>query len=324
MADAINGLNPGLNEGNILNPSLSGLGDDPFGFQGYRYHTSLLSKQNARNAAEKEAQYNAKVNYAYWVANNLYNSPAAQMARFQEAGLNPNLIYGKENNVVAGSSPSAHGTVPTGGAQSGIELGLQGLSGLVGMISSLNGLKLQNAQNQKAQAEADVASMRAQNYFLDSLFKETNWDVLELLKKLPYEAKDWTQEQFNSWLGSQDVDVFGRVGPSGKLYSVGGYDKTSPQSMLAMKYLSGIIKSGTEAQNADELFSSLLKLREAQTGNLNANIDFTNSKKEYQDFYNNSIMPLVMKIKEADADFAVWMKSSGILGELVNALSHIF
>lgn len=34
---------------------------------------------------------------ADWQMMNEYNSPEAQMARFQEAGLNPNLIYGSSN-----------------------------------------------------------------------------------------------------------------------------------------------------------------------------------------------------------------------------------
>uniref|UniRef100_A0AAU8B5V3 DNA pilot protein n=1 Tax=Dulem virus 90 TaxID=3145801 RepID=A0AAU8B5V3_9VIRU len=32
--------------------------------------------------------------WAFWKANNDYNSPASQMQRLEEAGLNPNLVYG--------------------------------------------------------------------------------------------------------------------------------------------------------------------------------------------------------------------------------------
>jgi len=39
----------------------------------------------------------------FWEMQNEYNSPAAQMKRFQEAGLNPNLIYGQGNSGNAGS-----------------------------------------------------------------------------------------------------------------------------------------------------------------------------------------------------------------------------
>lgn len=48
-------------------------------------------------------------NVAMWNAENEYNTPANQMRRFQDAGLNPNLIYGQQNT--AASAPSAAGGV---------------------------------------------------------------------------------------------------------------------------------------------------------------------------------------------------------------------
>lgn len=310
----------------INNPTLGGitsLGEDPFGLQGYTYKTSLLSKKNARNAAKAEAAYNAKVNYAYWVANNLYNSPSAQMARFEDAGLNPNLIYGKENNVVAGSTPQAHGTVPTGGAQSGFELGLQGLSGLVGMISSINGLKLQNSQNQKAQAEADVATMRAQNYFLDSLTKEKDWQVLDMLSKLPAGFDKWTDSEWSDWLDSyaSNWDVISSRGKYGT-YSASG--RVDPTTLLGLKAIGGALKLGNEGIYSEDLFKSLLNLRNAQTSNVKESREYTESRREYQDYYNKYILPLLTTIKEADASFAGMTKGSDVLSKLANILGHIF
>lgn len=48
-------------------------------------------------------------NVAMWNAENEYNTPANQMRRFQDAGLNPNLIYGQQNT--SASAPSASGGV---------------------------------------------------------------------------------------------------------------------------------------------------------------------------------------------------------------------
>lgn len=47
---------------------------------------------------------------ADWNMQNQYNSPKEQMARFKEAGLNPNLIYGQMSNspVVRTSSPQSY------------------------------------------------------------------------------------------------------------------------------------------------------------------------------------------------------------------------
>lgn len=50
-----------------------------------------------------------KANLDFWNMQNSYNSPQAQMQRYQSAGLNPNLIYGQSNTadqVTAASSPN--------------------------------------------------------------------------------------------------------------------------------------------------------------------------------------------------------------------------
>lgn len=45
-------------------------------------------------------------NISFWNMQNEYNTPAAQMQRFKDAGLNPKLIYGQGNSGNAGSIKS--------------------------------------------------------------------------------------------------------------------------------------------------------------------------------------------------------------------------
>lgn len=52
---------------------------------------------------QQEQAYNLEL----WNLQNEYNSPAAQMKRYQDAGLNPNLIYGQSNEASAPASASA-------------------------------------------------------------------------------------------------------------------------------------------------------------------------------------------------------------------------
>jgi len=63
---------------------------------------SLISGQQQKKNAERQAQANkdlaafqADANEKYLSQQNEYNKPLNQMSRFQEAGLNPNLIYGQ-------------------------------------------------------------------------------------------------------------------------------------------------------------------------------------------------------------------------------------
>lgn len=54
---------------------------------------------------KKAADYAYKQNLNMWNLQNAYNDPAAQMARLQAAGLNPNLVYGGGN--VTGNAASS-------------------------------------------------------------------------------------------------------------------------------------------------------------------------------------------------------------------------
>lgn len=56
------------------------------------------------------AQWQNQANIDNWNMQNEYNLPVNQMARYKDAGLNPNLIYGQGSSATAGSvaSPSTH------------------------------------------------------------------------------------------------------------------------------------------------------------------------------------------------------------------------
>lgn len=58
--------------------------------------------------SKKLMNYQNNLNIKNWQMANEYNKPINQMARFREAGLNPNLIYGNmENSASSLASPSA-------------------------------------------------------------------------------------------------------------------------------------------------------------------------------------------------------------------------
>lgn len=72
------------------------------------YQNRKTSKENtdktiAAQKAEAELAYQRQMQM--WNAQNMYNSPQAQMQRFIEAGLNPHLIYGQGNPGNSTSTP---------------------------------------------------------------------------------------------------------------------------------------------------------------------------------------------------------------------------
>jgi hypothetical protein len=73
---------------------------------------------NANNRKYALKQYTRERNDALtdWNNQNAYNSPAAQMQRYKDAGLNPNLIYGQTNEAPA--IRSTHADTPRANAPS--------------------------------------------------------------------------------------------------------------------------------------------------------------------------------------------------------------
>lgn len=57
----------------------------------------LWSQSRQSKANKKLAEFQASANERYLAQQQDYNTPQNQMTRFQEAGLNPNLIYGQGN-----------------------------------------------------------------------------------------------------------------------------------------------------------------------------------------------------------------------------------
>lgn len=103
---------------------------------------------NNRSAMREQNEWNL----AQWQRENEYNSPKAQMQRFADAGLNPNLIYGQGTNGNAGHITSAP-SQPRKSADIG-----QMISQL---LPAYMNLKLQEQQLEKGSVE--IAGMRTDN-----------------------------------------------------------------------------------------------------------------------------------------------------------------
>lgn len=116
---------------------------------------------------------------ADWNRQNEYNSPAAQMTRFKEAGLNPNLIYGQQtqspvvrSSSVEGYSPRAP-QVDLGNAAA---MGLQGLSAyqdtqLKNVQTNLVKEQIKNASTDNLLKQLEAAKKNAESPFWQEIAK---------------------------------------------------------------------------------------------------------------------------------------------------------
>lgn len=118
----------------LLGGLMGGLGSMMGSQANYAQNAELMHRQN---------QYNIDM----WKMNNEYNTPQAQMQRFQDAGLNPNLIYNMGTPGNSSSSP-----------QQGVPAPMDHKFAEK-LLSAFNieNLKKVRADRQKAEADADNA-----------------------------------------------------------------------------------------------------------------------------------------------------------------------
>ena len=112
------------------------------------YVTGRMNKRSMKFAREMYERQKAD-NLAFWRMQNQYNSPQAQMQRFQEAGLNPHLIYGRGDSGQAGLMTAPHPGKPqfdvpdfSGIGNAGV--GLAGIYDLEMKAAQADNLRTQN------------------------------------------------------------------------------------------------------------------------------------------------------------------------------------
>lgn len=77
-----------------------------FGSSSKTNETNLQIARETNQANAELAKYNWEQQKDMWNAQNQYNTPSAQMSRYRDAGLNPNLIYGQGSNGNSTSIPT--------------------------------------------------------------------------------------------------------------------------------------------------------------------------------------------------------------------------
>lgn len=125
----------------------------------------IQSKRNIQRTLEanKElARYQYSKDLEMWNRQNLYNLPSAQMERFKEAGLNPNLIYGQGNAGNAATMPRYQNVQADYTSQ-------KSLVNLPLVLSMFNDYRMKNAnvdllneQIRGQKARSDLDSMKAE------------------------------------------------------------------------------------------------------------------------------------------------------------------
>lgn len=110
-----------------------------------------------------------RYNERMWNKQNEYNSPAAQMQRFSDAGLNPNLIYGQ------GSS----GNATTALHQDPLRFDFKPVSDSVAFANAMTNIEQQRAQTKKIEQETKNAELSGTIMARDALAAKLEQAVME-------------------------------------------------------------------------------------------------------------------------------------------------
>lgn len=133
--------------------------------------TDLFSqKQQNKNNLEL-AKYSFDRSMEAWREQSEYNSPLNQLKRYQEAGLNPNLIYGQMNEGNASSAPQM--STPTSGRVSPINL--------LAQYSQIQNL---HADMEVKQAQAENLRAAARNQAAQTSYNNSRQVAQDLQNKL--------------------------------------------------------------------------------------------------------------------------------------------
>jgi hypothetical protein len=105
--------------------------------------------QNKKQRQWSKDMYNLQREHALedWYRTNEYNSPEAQMRRLQQAGLNPNLIYGQ--GAVANNSTSIRSSQAPSYTPQPLRVDLSSIGEAINMYNDIKTRTLQNSNLQK-------------------------------------------------------------------------------------------------------------------------------------------------------------------------------
>lgn len=142
--------------GSLLGGGLGFLAGGPLGAG---IGAMIGSGLDAQGAADRANDQEMK----YWLMQQEYNSPANQVARLKEAGLNPNLFYSQGNTGNASSTPSVHTSSFNAGQ-------------MISAVSQMLSLKNLKVQNENLAAQTGAINAGTDEKIADTMLKKATLD----------------------------------------------------------------------------------------------------------------------------------------------------
>lgn len=141
-----------------------------------------------------------------WNKQNAYNTPQAQMARFRQAGLNPNLIYGKGT---AGQATPVQQPDVKGYSRAEAANVTRGMDAF-GDYTRLSNIRTQSdnlrAQTDLAEQNALLTAQKTANEVLNNKRGKLDYSIAKELKDTQVEAAKANLDSLNKKIKGQELD----------------------------------------------------------------------------------------------------------------------
>lgn len=217
----------------------------------------LWDEISGRNARDETNEWNREQSLeAYqrdmemWRIQQEYNSPSSQMARYQAAGLNPNLIYGQGSSGNSTSMPSYQ---PASGATR--PSGMETLTKVANVIQMLVGLK-------GSLASAEVSRQRAKNVALNMQYLPSylGWRNTMMQHNADYAGyRNWQFYTPTDWSDKGEI----------KYSSWADRLARSPESFVRSPYFYKFLEQEQNVRNKGILLNYQDQVQQAQLNRLN-------------------------------------------------------
>lgn len=187
------------------------------GSTGTKVGETLWQNYENRKAVSKANSYN----FGMWQAENEYNKPINQMARLQEAGLNPNLVYGGGATTLSAHSQGAHEAV-------------QRAPDILDAIGQYANLRQVDATTENTKAQTQ--SVNATRIHTEKSTEEINHVIDNLKTEKMILANKLAQETMNTKSQALDLAIQQLVYPLQRKYAIKNAQHMSGGSYWASQH----------------------------------------------------------------------------------------
>jgi len=222
--------------------------------------SSLAGQSRQKKENRKIAETQNLQNEKFIAQQNKYNAPVQQMARFQDAGLNPNLIYGQGNPGNQSSPQQAADIKP-------VDYGDLGTTKAVGMMNSTalmqSQIQAQNANTRRTGVLTELNQLQADVLAKNPLLNEGAFNAIITSLKATAESKvanagmDTLRSSWMTGEKSFKIDGVDMHGPAGAIMM------ETELKLLEQRFNLGSLDATIKAQviNSKEFQNAILEVQ---------------------------------------------------------------